>query len=186
MDPIAFLAMFAGGVICFFGYPMIHSAIRVWGFLLAGVGAVLIALGVFHIPGSLTQLTLPMGVAFVIGGVIGALIAAPLSMVVIFFSGTALGALAGIYAYPLIARAPESTLLTVILALITGFLAVSFQEVVLIVTTAFVGALMLVYGARTLMHIEILPLLGIFFLIGFFGAAAQYKSIHPTSSLLGV
>jgi hypothetical protein len=185
MDPIAFLAIVAGGVICFFGYPMINSAIRVWGFLLAGVGAVLAAVGLFHIPGSLTQITPQMAVVFIVAGIIGAIIAGPLSIVIIFFSGTALGAMIGGYGYPIVTRGQESTLLTVVLALITGLLSVRFQDVVLIVTTAFVGAAMMIYGAMAMSNLEMLPALGIFFLAGLFGAAAQYKSINPGSSLMG-
>ena len=184
MDPIAFLAIVAGGVICFFGYPMISSAIRVWGFIIAGVGAVLVAVGLFHIPGSLTQVTPQMGVVFVVGGIVGALIAGPLSIVIIFISGTALGALIGGYGYPIVTRGQENTLLTVVLALITGMLAVRFQDVVLIVTTAFVGAALMIYGAMAMSSLEMLPALGIFFLAGLFGAAAQYKSINPGSSLM--
>ena len=186
MDPMAFLALIAGAVICFFGYPMINSAIRVWGFVVAGVAAVLVAVGLFHIPGSLTHLTLQMGVVFVLGGIVGALVAGPLSILIIFISGTALGILVGNYAFPMLTRGPENTLLTVVLALVTGLLSVRFQEVVLIITTAFVGAAMMFYGARILTSIEILPALALFFLAGFFGAAAQYKSVNPSSSLLKI
>jgi hypothetical protein len=183
VDPIAFVAIVLGGIICFFGYPMINSAIRVWGFVIAGAGCVLAAVGLFHVPGSLTNLTLQMGVIFVVGGIVGAIIAGPLSILIIFFSGTALGALIGAYGYPLVTRGAENTLLTVILALFTGLLAARFQEVVLIVTTAFVGAAMMIYGIRAMSAMEILPALAVFFVAGFFGAAAQYKSLNPGISV---
>jgi hypothetical protein len=183
MDPIAFLAIVAGGIICFFGYPMINSAIRVWGFLILGAAFVLVAVGLFHIPGSLTQITPQMAVVFIVGGIVGVLVAGPLSILIIFLSGTALGALIGIYGYPLVTRGPENTLLTVALALMTGLLAVRFQDVVLIVTTAFVGAAMMIYGAMAMSSLEMLPAMGLFFLAGLFGAAAQYKSINPGASI---
>lgn len=186
MDPIAFVAVVAGAIICFFGYPMINSAIRVWGFVVAGVGAVLIAVGLLHMPGSLTQLTPQMAAVFILGGIVGAILAGPLSILIIFLSGMALGALAGAYGYPLVARGQESTLLTVILALATGLLAVRFQEIVLIITTAFVGAAMMIYGARAMTSLEILPAVALFFLASLFGAAAQYKSVNPGSSLLKI
>ena len=183
MDPIAFLAIVIGGVICFFGYPMINSAIRVWGFMIAGAGCVLAAVAFFHMPGSLTHLTPQMGVVFVVGGILGAIAAGPLSILIIFISGMALGALAGTYGYPLITRGPENTLLTVSLALATGLLAARFQEVVLIITTAFVGAAMMIYGILAMSALEILPAVAVFFLASLFGAAAQYKSINPGTSL---
>jgi hypothetical protein len=184
MDPIAIAVIFLGGVVCFFGYPLINSAIRVWGFVVGGIFLVILAIGLAHMPGSLTQITLQMGIVFVIGGVIGALAAGPLSAVIIFLSGMALGALIGSYAYPLVTRGQENTLLTVILALATGLLAVRFQEVVLIVTTAFVGAVMVIYGVRLVSNVDSLPLVIVFFLMVLFGAAAQYKSVHPESSLI--
>ena len=182
MDPIAFLAIVVGGVLCFFGYPMINSAIRVWGFFITGVGAVLFAVGLLHVPGSLTQLTVQMGVFFVVGGVIGALIAGPLSVLIIFLSGSALGALIGSFGYPLITSGQENTILTIGLALVTGLLAVRFQDIVLIVTTAFVGAAMMIYGVITLSNLGMLPAMGLFFVAGLGGAAAQYKSIDPGTS----
>ncbi len=184
MDPLAILIVFLGGLICFFGYTMIHSAIRAWGFFIGGVFFVILAIGLLKMPGGINQLTPQMGIVFVVGGVIGALIAGPLSAVIVFLSGMALGFFLGNYVYPFVSRGQESTLLTVVLALGTGFLSVKFQEVVLIVTTAFVGAVMVIYGARLLAPLEVLPAVIVFFLLGFFGAAAQYKSAHPESSLL--
>jgi hypothetical protein len=182
MDPIAIIALFFGAVICFFGYPMIHSAIRVWGFLPGGVFVTLIAVGLFKMPGGLNQLTLQMGITFLAGGIIGAITAGPLAILIIFLSGTALGWLLGAYIYPFLTHRPEVTILTVGLALLTGLLSARFQEVVMIVSTAFLGALMFAYGANLTMRIEILPLSILFFLFLFFGAAAQYKAIHPETS----
>jgi hypothetical protein len=184
MDPIPVIAVLFGAVICFFGYPMISAAIRVWGFLTAGALATVIAVSLFHIPGGLNQLTIQMGIAFVVGGVIGAIVAGPFSLGIIFMTGLAGGWLIGVYVYPLLSRNPESTLITVILALVTGVLAARFQEVVMIVITAFTGALMMAYGTMNTMSISNILLAGLFFLLLFFGAAAQYKSVHPESSLM--
>jgi hypothetical protein len=183
MDPIAIMALFFGAIICFFGYPMIHSAIRVWGFLIGGIFGLIIALAVFKIPGGLNNLTTPMGIAFGVGGIVGTLIAGPLSAVIIFLTGTALGWGVGYYV-PMIVHWPENFLLAVSLALVTGLLSIRFQEEVLILSTAFAGAVMFIYGAVSLMRLEMLWLAVIFFLALFFGAAAQYKSIHPESSLM--
>ena len=182
MDPIAIIALFFGAVICFFGYPMIHSAIRVWGFLTGGVFVTLLAIGLFKMPGGLSQLTLQMGITFLVGGILGAIAAGPLSALIIFLSGTALGWMLGAYVYPYIFHKPEITILTVGLALFTGLISVRFQEVAMICTTAFVGGLMLAYGATLVMSIEPLWLAIFFFLCVFFGAAAQYKSVHPESA----
>ncbi len=183
MDPIAILAIFFGALLCFFGYPMIHSAIRVWGFFVGGLFAVALAINVFHIPGGLNQLTLQMGLAFAMGGILGAVAAGPLSVLIIFLTGVALGWLMGGFVYTYFVH-QENTLLAVSLALATGLLSIRFQEIVLIISTAFVGAAVFIYGARILMPLDMVWLVLIFFLSLFFGAAAQYKSVNPESSLL--
>ena len=184
MDPTPFIAVFLGAVICFFGYPMIHSAIRVWGFLTGGIFVTAVAIALFKMPGGLNQFTVPMGITFAAGGILGALVAGPLSAVIIFLSGAAMGWMLGAYAYPLLSRGAEITILTVSLALIVGLLAARFQEVVLIIGTSFIGAVMVIYGAQMVMPLEMLWLAILFFLFVFFGAAAQYKSIHPETSWL--
>lgn len=186
MDPVSVLALFAGGIAAFFGYRLITDAIRVWGFFIGAALFGFVAINVFHLPGGLTNITLPLFIAALVGGILGAVVAGPLSIVIVFISGSALGAVVGEVGYPLINKGVEVMLITVVLALFTGLLAVKFQEVVLIVTTAFIGALLMVYGARNLMSIEILPTVILYFLIGFLGAAAQYKTEHPETSLLGV
>ena len=185
MDPIPVLALFAGGIVAFFGYRLITDAIRIWGFVLGGVFGAYLATNVFHLPGSISDITIPFVIAILAGGILGALIAGPLSIVIVFISGAALGVALGEVAFPFVTRGGENLLLTVVLALITGLLAVGFQKVVLIVTTSFIGALMMVYGARNLMSIDLLPSVILFFLIGFLGAAAQYKTEHPEFSLFG-
>jgi hypothetical protein len=185
MDPVSILALFVGGVAAFFGYRLITDAIRIWGFIIGAALFVFVATNVFHLAGSLTNITLPMGIAALAGGILGAIAAGPLSIVIIFISGMALGIALGEVAFPYLSRGPENMLITTVLALFTGLLAVKFQEVVLIVTTAFLGALAVIYGARNLMSIELLPAVIAYFIIGFLGAAAQYKTEHPDSSLLG-
>lgn len=185
MDPVSVLAVFGGAIATFFGYRLITDAIRIWGFVIGGAFFAFLATSMFHLPGSVSNITAPFLIAVIVGGILGAVIAGPLSIVIIFISGAFLGVALGEVVFPLVTRIPENMLLTVVLALITGLLAVGFQEVVLIVTTAFVGALLMVYGARNLVSIEILPAVIVFFLIGFLGAAAQYKTEHPESSLLG-
>jgi len=186
MDPIPVIAVFFGAILCFFGYPMIQSAIRVWGFIVGGLFAILFAIAVLKIPGGVNQLTPQMGIAFAVGGILGAIVAGPLSVVIIFMSGTALGWVIGSLGYTYFTRGQESTLLAVTLALVTGLLSIRFQEVVMIATTACVGAVLFIYGANSLMQLEMLWLAIIFFLALFFGAAAQYKSVHPESSLLHI
>jgi hypothetical protein len=181
------MAVFFGALICFFGYPMIHSAIRVWGFIVGGAFALVIAMAVFKIPGSIDWLTPQMGIAFGVGGILGAIIAGPLSIVIIFLSGLALGFVVVTYGYPFvpfIKHNQDVTLWAIAAALGTGLLSIRFQEVVMIVTTALVGAAAFIYGANKLMRIDPILLALAFFLALFFGAASQYKSVHPESSLL--
>jgi hypothetical protein len=178
MDPMTLVILFVGIIICFFGFPLIQSAIRVWGFFVVGVFVMWIAMTLFHV-GTLTHPTLQMGIAFLVGGVIGAILAKPLAIVLIFMSGTVMGVAFGSYVYPLVTRNPEILILTIGLALVTGAMAVRFQEAVLITTTAFVGALMIVDSVPKLTYMDPIPTLILFFVAGLFGAAAQFKSEHP-------
>ena len=185
MDAISVVAVFGGGIAAFFGYRLITDAIRVWGFMIGAALAAYLVTAIFKLPGSFNNITLPFAIALLVGGALGAVAAGPLEIVIIFFSGAALGVAVGSIAVPIIMRGPEIMLLTVGLALLTGLLAVRFQEVVLITTTSFLGALLIVYGVRNLSNIEVIPQVIIYFLVALFGAAAQYKTEHPDISLLG-
>lgn len=175
MDPVAIIAVFAGGVTAMMGYRMFIDMLRVWGLLLLGVFGAYIATLVFPAAGGDFHLSLPLATGFLIGGVIGALMAHSLKVVIVFLTGFLAGYLVGTFGYHML-FGTSNLLLAVGLGMALGLAAIRFEEIVLIVSTSFIGAAAAIYGIVTLItSIERLIAMIIFFLIGLFGAAAQYK-----------
>lgn len=83
------IQLFLGATIAFMGANIFRSMPAVGGFILGAV----VGLNVAHLIGPPTPLTQVIG--FFAGGAIGALISIPLQIVIIVLSGSALGALAG-------------------------------------------------------------------------------------------
>jgi len=189
MDPVAVVSIFVGGVMAFMGYRMFLDVLRLWGFLIVGtIGAII---GSLLFPGAsplfqfgvpLTsdsvRLTLPLAIGFLAGGVVGALMAHPLKGVIAFLTGFIAAYEASIFLYHMITGS-SSLLIALGVGAAVGLLAIRWEEVVLIVSTAFLGSAAAIYGITT-----VLPALNnliatiIFFLAGFFGAAAQYRDAH--------
>ena len=175
MDPVAIIAIFAGGVTALMGYRMFIDMLRVWGLLLLGVFGAYIANLLFPTAGGAFHLSVPLVTGFLIGGVIGVLVAHPLKVVIVFLTGFLAGYLLGTSGYHML-FGTSNLLLAVGLGMILGLAAIRFEEIVLIVSTSFIGAAAVIYGIVTLIpSTERLIALIIFFLIGFLGAAAQYK-----------
>lgn len=190
MDPVAVVAIFVGGVMAFMGYRMFLDVLRLWGFLI--VGAVGGIIGSLLFPGAtplfqfglpLTsdaiRLTLPLGIGFLAGGVVGVIMAHPLKGVIAFLTGFIAAYEAATFLFHMITGG-TSLLIAVGLGALVGLLAIRWEEVVLIVSTAFLGSAAAIYGVTTLLpSLNNLIATIIFFLAGFFGAAAQYRDAHP-------
>ena len=177
MDPIAVVAIFAGGVTALTGYRMFLDMLRLWALLIAGIfGAIIVILTV---PGAGGQfhVSVPLLIGFAIGGILGAVFANPLKVVIVFLTGFLAGGLVGTVGYNMV-TGTTNLLLAVGLGAVLGLIAIRFEDVVLIVSTAFLGAAAAIYGLTTLMTIDRLIAIIIFFLVGFFGAAAQYRDTH--------
>ena len=134
--------MLAGGLLaCFAGYRVFRVVLAIYGFIL---GALLAS----SLMGS--EQTTWMVLAWIGGGVIGALI-----LIVAYFAGVALlGAGLGAAAAHMIwaSLSSEPGLVVVILSSIAGALgALALQRYVIIITTGFGGAQTAIVGATALM-----------------------------------
>lgn len=179
MDPVGILAIFVGGVVCIFGYRIFQDALPLWGAVTGAAFSVYLSTIFYPLPGGVLQITVPQAVAAGIGALLGLLMARYIPFVIVFMTGAVLGGLLANFTYPLLMRGQTSLVVVILAAAVAGLLAVRFQELVMIVATAFLGALGLVYGIYLLVNMDVIWLAIIFFILGFGGAAAQYKDAHP-------
>src|SRR5918995_4546425 len=139
--PAAIILLLGGLLACFAGYRVFRVVLAIYGFIL---GALLAS----SLMGS--EQTMWMVLAWVAGGLIGALI-----LIVAYFAGVALlGAGLGAAAAHMIwaSLSTEPGLIVVILFSIAGALgALALQRYVIIVATGFGGAQTAVVGAAALM-----------------------------------
>lgn len=165
MTPQDFALVIFGIVACFTGYSMFRGMLPLWGFLLGGWIAYIMFPSIM--PGEAKNL-LFIGIAFLIGGTIGAVIAKPLYYVIVFFSGAVLGGIVGIFlgalidlgginsfaqldkftamTFPPFPHTPAQYLFMVILAIVMGVAAISFQQFMVTASSAFMGAAAIVSG----------------------------------------
>jgi len=195
MDPFAIIAVFAGGVIALTGYRIFMDMQRFWGMLLIGAVGAYFATLLFPAAGGSFHLSVPLVSGFLIGGLIGALIARQLQMVIVFMTGFIAGYVIITTGYNLIVTTLSmvssgssggagtdfhlvwggpSFVLALAVGAVLGAVSIRAEEIALILSTAFIGAAMVIYGVVSLLHIEPLIAIVIFFLVGLFAAAAQY------------
>lgn len=162
--------VFFGIIICFMGYSLFRSMLALWGFILLGLVGVVAVPWVTDLTG--TTLLIVQIVTFLVAGTIGALIATPLYYVIVFLSGAALGGLVGLVigaylnlsggavsfkaltqlaelSFPPPMETTSQFLIMVILGIITGVFAISFEKFMLIASTSFIGAAAAVSGMNT-------------------------------------
>jgi hypothetical protein len=197
-----------GVFICFMGYSMFRSMLPLWGFILGGLTAL-------NFSGGLTAqihfnpLVVEIG-TFVVGGIIGALVAAPLYYVSVFLTGAAMGALAGVIlgayiqlsggmvsmvaltqlsqmTFPPQVTSGVQFLLLSVLGVTTGVLAINFQEFMITASTSLIGSAVMVAGLDTtlLASMQSSPergiyLLLIWFVVGLLGMFVQYRMRDQT------
>src|SRR5512140_283502 len=165
------IAIFVGGVMALTGYRLFLDVLRLWALLIMGAfGAYLSTF--FYPPPVPFGFTLPLAVGFFVAGILGVIFAHPLKGVILFLTGAMLGILLGTAGLALIGQ-HQNLLLALILAVVFGLLAVKFDEIVLIISTSFVGAALIYYGVSLLLSLNPIIYAIIFFVAGFFGAAAQ-------------
>lgn len=134
-------AMVYGVLSCFFGYKIFKFALGIIGLILGAIAGARLA--AFFTPESMLIL-----VAALVGGVLGAGLLLRLFILGLFVMGALVGGLiAGTVSAALGLQGEVSLIVTVILVLGGGILAVSFQKLMIIISTAFSGAWSLVTGA---------------------------------------
>ena len=121
-------------------------------FIVGGFGAYLSTL-IVRPPGGAFQVTVPLAVGFAAGGLVGLLLARYIKGVIVFLTGGMLGILVGTQGMSLIGQRPD-TLLAAGLAVVFGLAAIRFEEIVLIISTSFVGAAAIMYGVTQMVTIN--------------------------------
>lgn len=136
----ALLLLLGGVVVCFFGRRLFRVSLAIVGFVI-GAGAASSIFGVSD--------RLPMVIAGVVGGLIGAAILYAAYYVGVALVGAALGAVLANVGFSLAQTEPP--VLAVLLCAVAGAVASTYlQRYFVIVGSGFVGALMIVHGALLL------------------------------------
>jgi hypothetical protein len=168
VTPQGIVMVLVGSMACFMGYSMFRSMLPLWGFILGGLIVMTTVPNFIQVAPSQNLFLLIS--SFLVGGLIGALIANPLYYVIIFLSGAALGALIGIIAgafldmggitsfrdiqaisnmnfpFPPQVTSVTQLVLIIILGGILGMAALNFSQFMITASTAFLGAAVMVSG----------------------------------------
>ena len=143
----ALVLIVVGAIACFAGYRVFRTLLALQGFVAGVIIWLALANGLTLAPG---QETLVRLIFALVGGLIGASLAMFLYTVAVFLSGAALGIL---IANSLAINSGEVTrlVLIVLLALAGGIVALVFQKLFIVISTSFVGALLIVSGLYRLL-----------------------------------
>ncbi|MCK4351192.1 MAG: DUF4203 domain-containing protein [Candidatus Krumholzibacteria bacterium] len=153
LSSFAFLAVsvLIGLLCCFWGNRAFKIVLGIVGF---AAGAYFGAIVAAHYTGG-------FGVIAIIAGVIGGLIGGSLIVAVYYAGVFVLGALGGWVIYTMITGAAgygPHTILLILLVLLGGILALFFQKLIIIVSTAFLGSWLIVSGGFSLLGSGLGPL----------------------------
>lgn len=138
--PAALLLLLGGAVACFFGYRLFRTVLAFAGFIIGGFAAS----SVFGVSD-----TMPMLVAFVVGGLVGAGVLVAAYFLGVALVGAGLGAAAAHLLFAASDRDPHFLVL-VFLTIVGAAGAMYLQRYFLIVGTGFGGAWTLIVGAMAL------------------------------------
>ena len=141
---IALASVALGALYCFFGYRIFRVLLGILGFILGAAAVAVVAWDIF---GRDQQVIVIL--AGLVGGIIGAVLMVMLYFVGVFLLGAWLGSLLGV----LLTGGGGSTVEIVIivtLAVIGGIMAVIFQKLMIIVSTALSGSWVIVSGVSQL------------------------------------
>ncbi len=168
---LAAIVIIFGVLFCFFGYRLFKVILAIVGFIF---GFVLTA-GILY---KFTNLTLISGLVGIVGGLIFAVLAFYLYFIGIFI----LGAYLGIVVWSVISSVTGIVLpfwVAIVLAVLLGVLALVFQKFMIIVTTAFIGAYLIVVTLVTVMKFDasVIPYVNAvgWLILGFLGIFVQYR-----------
>ena|SRR5579871_1598739 len=137
-EPAAALLLFLGGALsCFAGYRLFRFVLAIYGFILGGS----IASSTLAATNASGQL-----LAWIAGGVVGALVLVLAYFVGIALVGAGLGALVAHVCWTYFATGDPPAALVIVLAIVGAIGAMVLQRYVIIVATAFGGAWTLLLG----------------------------------------
>lgn len=173
------LQFITGIVLAMVGYSLLRNSPRWGGFFVGGLITAHVAVRMVALEGILNLLT-PVG-GFVVGGLVGMIIAGPLYMLMAVISSCSLGAIIGMMAGLIVDKGGatneiiEAILsfnrltdiqisMAVVFALVFGVLALKFEDFMTMASTSFMGSL-LVMVSLSAMFGNSTPLLrnGVFF-----------------------
>lgn len=171
MSPQQIGLIVIGMLACFIGYSMFRSLLPLWGFILGGWIFFTMMPTFIHAPQS-TQLIYVFG-SFLLGGIIGALIATPLYLVIVFLSGASFGMMLGVMlgtlfdvgglntvakftiftnsAFPPVPHSALQYGTMFLIGAIMGVMALTFQRMVIVISSAFLGATALITGLSAML-----------------------------------
>lgn len=138
LNVIIGLSILLGALQCFLGYRIFKFILGLTGFLLGGALAGAIGYAI-------SQEEAVALLAGIVGGFIGAALMVVLYFIGIFLIGALLGGVLGTVLFAVAGSNPEPAVL-LILAVITGVVALIFQKFMIIVSTGFGGAFSVVTG----------------------------------------
>lgn len=172
MLAVSDMVMVVFGIIaCFMGYSLFRGMLPLWGALLGGwiAFSTMPAL----VPAQAGSLA-AQGIAFAAGGTLGALIARPLYMMIVFLSGAVLGGVMGVVAgalielggitsfsrldqlsamsFPPVPHTATQFLCMAVLGIALGAAAINFQKFMITASSAYLGAAAIVTGLTVPLH----------------------------------
>lgn len=138
---ITILSIAYGALNCFYGYKIFKIVLGIVGFITGGLVAAGVAMAATKEPGIAV-------LAGLVGGATGAMLMVALYFLGVFVLGALVGGLLGAVAAAALGLQGEPALAVVgVLGLLGGVLAVVFQKLMIILSTAFSGAWSMVSGA---------------------------------------
>ena len=135
---ITLFGIIFGAVQCYFGYHLFKITLGITGFIVGGGLAVALSSSIYP------NESIPL-IAGLVGGVIGATLSITLYYVGIFFIGALFGGIIGSTCLSAMGHDPNTAVI-VIAVTITGILALIIQKYMIIISTSFAGAWLIVAG----------------------------------------
>ncbi len=131
---LIFVSIIVGVVECFWGYRFFRPIISIYGF----IGGFLLVYWLVY--NNLQNIPLSVTIGLIIGGIMGLIVVNLLYKVIFFVWGAMLGGFLGYIAYNVLTISIEPYILPIIFGLCLALIAVKYTKGIIILTTAFTGA----------------------------------------------
>jgi len=138
LNVILGLIILVGALQCFFGYRIFKFILGLTGFLIGGLLAGAIG-------GTFSQELVFVLMTAIAGGLIGAFLMVAMYFVGVFLIGAMFGGILGAVIYAIAEMNPDPVAL-LLLAVISGILSLIIQKFMIIISTGFGGAMVVVVG----------------------------------------